>query len=325
MTGSKMDLNLLQQAADRCPVSFTNLPSRPLDVATISDIDGFISSQLLHRYLRHGFAVLQINAQEITREIIIQLADVLKLGNIFVPPLYQTGDYTSTEISEISAKQEHETAHPSFLGTVALDFHSDGTLQKIGYVKTTIMLCKAASAEGGETTLFNTSGAFANMLKTDPAAAIALATPGVLERKATLNGCTDVNCGPAFSIENGFLVTAYSMTHTDSIKPIKGVDIQALNRGEEFLKTASKPDSPYYARFKLLPGQLILLANTSISHGRTSYYDNQNDKRCMYRALFLKRPKIKREFAYLMENISSDIIEEQADNFFNNYRGVHES
>ena len=287
-----MDINLLQQAVSRYPVSFANLPKNSLEVANISEVDQLISIQLLQRYLQHGFAILQIRNQDITKDIIIDFANILKLGDPFVPPLYKVGRYTTTAISEISAKTGDEYSHPSFQGTEEIDFHADGTLQKIGYVKTTVMLCKSTSAEGGYMTLFNTSGAFANMLRTDPEAALALATPGVFQRKATLNGCTDVNSGPAFSIEDNFLVSAYSMTHTDSIKVVNGVNSEALARGNEFLRIASKRGSPYYTQFKLLPNQLLLLANTSISHGRTAYQDDQVNKRCMYRALFLQRPQI---------------------------------
>ena len=54
--------------------------------------------------------------------------------------------------------------------------HTDGTLQDIGEVKASVLVCEAAAAEGGATMLFNTSAAFAELIMTDPAAAVALAT-----------------------------------------------------------------------------------------------------------------------------------------------------
>ncbi len=95
--------------------------------------------------------------------------------------------------------------HPSFHKATGLDLHCDGTLQPIGYVKTAILLCKSPSMQGGELTLFNAASAFSELAIIDTPAAIALAHPKVLSRKANINGCEDINRCPTFAVQKGGL------------------------------------------------------------------------------------------------------------------------
>lgn len=286
-----VDIEQLLAAANMQCISFENIPKIPIRISQASTISHATASQIIERYVRHGFAIVALSERS-TPEALMGLGESLKLGEPFIPPLYLKGDYKGSAVSKISSQANVPTTHPSFQRAVGVELHCDGTLQKIGYVKTTIMLCESPGAEGGDTTLFNATSAFAELVVTDLAAALALASPGVLIRQANINSCRDMNEGPAFAVEDGQLVCAYSVTETDSLVAAQGVDLIDLRRGAEFLRSVAQPGSPYFTQLPLAEGHAIILANARISHGRTPYRNTEDRQRCLYRSLYLKHPTV---------------------------------
>lgn len=280
-------------AAARVTRAFDSIPDRPVAVADASELDQETAREIVHRYGLNGFCILELVADDPTPSTLEVLGTSLNLGDPFIPPLYTMGASSPRPISRISAARNCGTLdadHPSFGRTDGQRLHSDGTLQDIGVVKTGILICECAAAEGGDTMLFNTSAAFAELLALDPSAAAAVATPGTLVRTANINGCTDENRGPAVSVIDGTLVSRYSVTDTDSWAVPDRVNEDDLRRAIKFLAAASQPGSPHYTELRVDTGQAIIFDNTTISHGRTAYKDSQNQRRCMYRGLYLNHP-----------------------------------
>jgi hypothetical protein len=108
-----------------------------------------------------------------------------------------------------------------------------------------------------------------------------------------MNGSSDINQGPAFGVQEGRLVCNYSVSATDRWVVGAGVDARDLRRGASFLRYAASAGSPYFLQFRLEAGDAILLANTRISHGRTAYTDTDNQRRRLYRGLYLQEPNAK--------------------------------
>jgi alpha-ketoglutarate-dependent taurine dioxygenase len=291
-------------AAAAVTTTFVDVPREPLGVQRAAALAPRESGEIVARYARHGFAVVQLGAGHVTAGTLLELAQALDLGAPFVPPLYATGGRAAGAsaaggsaaggVSRISAARNTGTAddhHPSFGRTGGQELHCDGTLQPIGYVKTSLLGCETPAAFGGETTLFNASAAYAQLAVADPAAAAALAAPGVMVRQANINGCTDSNAGSAFTLRDGRLVCGYSVTQTDTWAVPDGVDAADLYRGAGFLRHASLPGGPFFAQLKLAAGQVIAFDNTRISHGRTPYRDAEDRRRCLYRSLHLRHPR----------------------------------
>lgn len=290
-----VDLQALVAAAEKVVTTFDSIPSHPVAVNDTAHIDHEAASEIVLRYVQNGFCVLELVADKPTPYNLRAIASSLHLGDPFIPPLYTMGANKVQPVSRISAARNASTPdahHPSFGRTVGQNLHSDGTLQDIGFVKAAILLCECAAAEGGDTTLFNTSAAYNEIITADPAAAAALATPGTLIRKANINGCTDENSGPVVSVKDGQLVCRYSVTETDSWAVPDGVDEDDLRRGIEFMADAARPGSRHYAELKLAAGQAIIFDNTRISHGRTAYLDSDVQRRCMFRGLYLRDPAV---------------------------------
>jgi len=287
-------INKLFEAAYNESITFSDYPLEPIGIGNTSDMDPITVMHILDRYKRHGFAVVELKFEQLNSETILGFGMSLGLGEPFIPPLYLEGNYKSSGrgVSKISVQlEDQEAKHPSFEKAIGLKFHADGTLQKIGYVKTTVMFCESPGAEGGDTILFNASAAFAELFIRDKAAALSLIHPEVLVRQANMNGCSDINKGPAFSVENGQIISAYSVTETDSLVAV-GNDENNLARAREFLYSASQPGSPYFTQLKLTKDQGIILANAKIAHGRTPFRNTEDLNRCMYRSIYLRHPTL---------------------------------
>jgi alpha-ketoglutarate-dependent taurine dioxygenase len=292
----------LLAAAASARTTFGHIPAGPVPVRSAAGLSAAEAGEIVGRYTRHGFAVLQLAGGHVTPGTLLDLARALGLGSPFTPPLYTRGAAAhgdagngTAAVSRISAGRNAGTAdagHPSFGRNAGQALHCDGTLQEIGYIKASLLGCESPAALGGDTILFNAAAAYARLAGTDVAAALALAAPGVLRRQANVNGCADVNCGPAFTVRDGRLVCGYCVTQTDSWAVPPGVAAADLHRGTGFLLTASLPGGPYFARLTLAAGQVIAFDNTRVSHGRTPYRDSPAQCRCLYRTLHLRHPRV---------------------------------
>lgn len=301
---------LLAAARSRI-ITFAGLPAEPVVVHDPANTSLAEVSRIVRRYVDHGFAIIQLASTSCRAQTPISIADSLRLGEPFVPPLYLMDGHAAPKVARISAARNAGTGdagHPSFGHTVGQDLHSDGTLQDIGFVRATVLACEAPAADGGDTILFNSCAAFAELIETDPSAAAALATPGSLVRRATINGATDVNRGPAFTVQDGRLISRYSVTHTDSWDVPAGISAADLRRAVDFLAAASAPESRHFLRLRLDAGQVIVFDNTRLSHGRTAYRDSPQRQRCVYRSLHLRHPRVQIPITQVVRNRSKEKV-----------------
>ncbi|MCP9211499.1 TauD/TfdA family dioxygenase [Streptomyces sp. NEAU-Y11] len=260
-------------------------------VADARQVSEAEAAEAVARYRLNGFALVQFTPEECGEDTVEHLAQALELGEPFVPPLYTKAGYASPRVSSISAPEvQEDSRHPHFETTVGQDLHCDGTLQDIGVIKSAVLLCCSQGAEGGESFVFNAHAAFAELLDTDPAAARALTSPGVLVRRATFNGSDEANRGPAFAVIGDRLVCRYCVDATDRWETSAVDDPVAAGRGLEFLRSARQEGSPYSLRFTLAEGQAIVMDNTRISHGRSKYRDGPGRRRRLLRSLHLRHP-----------------------------------
>jgi hypothetical protein len=283
-------------SALRCTVPVFQL-ARDLDPIPIGSWDHLPAAAEREVPLRLATAGFAIVAADQTPDLDApqQLADALGLGPVFVPPQYSDRLYVNGQgVTRIGADAA-TASHPAFGQTTGQRLHSDGTLQRIGEVKTAMLLCARPARSGGASQLFNSTGAFAQLLHEDPAAAATLTAPDVLVRTSTLaHSRGQRSVGPAFAVAEERLISRYSVTDTDSYDPAAVTDPAALQRALEFLQQAAQPPSPHYTEFTLTAGQGLLLANDLISHGRAAYHDDPAHPRMMLRALFARlRPAVK--------------------------------
>ncbi|MEU8216756.1 TauD/TfdA family dioxygenase [Micromonospora taraxaci] len=241
------------------------------------------------RFAIAGFTLIEADRPP-QQDDLLAFANRLGLGEPFVPPLYRrpgTVQVAASGVSQLSAAGVGAGApmHPA-TSTVGQGWHVDGTLQELGEVRTSLLLCVRPAATGGESRLFNATAAFLDLAESDPAAAAALMAPDVLARTATVNGCDDSTTGPAFAVIDGQLLTRYARTHTDRWLPSATDDPGAVDRALARLDELAEPGSPYYLQFTMSAGQGLVFANSRICHGRAPYTDHPDQPRTLLRALF---------------------------------------
>lgn len=293
MKASAQTLTQLQEAATSIVPAFRDVNTRPVEVTVTGHVDEVAWAEVARRYHRHGFVMLSVIDVDLTAERHLELTRRLGLGAPFIPPLYSMGNKVPSLVSTISASENASTQdadHPSFGTTVGQGLHTDGTLQPAGVVKATVMSCRTPAAEGGHNGFFDAVSAFATILATDPDAAISLTSPTALLRRADINGCSDENIGPAFTVQDGRIVGRYCQTNTDSWLYGEGEAGATLRRAVDRLRAMAREGQPTYHTERLEANQAVVFDNTRLSHSRAPYRDSGHSQRCLFRTLHLTHP-----------------------------------
>jgi hypothetical protein len=236
-----------------------------------------------------GFVVIQ-GPDQPGRAELMALAHRLGLGAPFTPPIYRGSGHTSSDgVSALTVAGDVQPgAHP-FQNRDSQALHCDGTVQQLGQIATTLMICVRPARSGGVTILFDALAAFGELAIEDPAVADQLVHPQALVRTSDLAD-HPFTAGPAFGYHRGRMVTRYSRQPTDTYHPRRAEDQPALDRALRFLDDAAQPGSPHRCEFSLAAGQALLLANDRVCHGRTAYQDDPMAPRMVLRALFTRHP-----------------------------------
>ena len=118
--------------SDLSLVDFTTAKTDPVFVENIQSFSYQNVKEVEHRFCSHGFSIIEITSP-INKEVVLELAKLLNLGKIFIPPLYKKGQYVADGgVSMIkSVDSNKDMSHKSFQSEIGIDFHCDGTLQPI--------------------------------------------------------------------------------------------------------------------------------------------------------------------------------------------------
>ncbi|MEU6145657.1 TauD/TfdA family dioxygenase [Streptomyces sp. NPDC047081] len=284
----------LTRVAARITAAFAHLPDQPLPVRGAAELSGNPGEELARQYRAHGFAIIEFTDERVTQDTHLLACKALGLGEPFVPQLYTLGNRVAPRVSVISASANVGTEaekHPSFGRSVGQELHVDGTLQPMGMIKATLMSCQTPAAHGGVNTFFDSVGAYAELVRTDLQAALALANPRVLVRRANINGSDEAKTGPVYAVIEDQLVGHYCMTDTDSIQVVDDVSQEDLERGLAAIAEAARPGTPYFRTLTLRGNQAVIFDNTRVSHGRTAYEDSSGNRRCLFRTLHVRHPQ----------------------------------
>src|SRR4051812_45915434 len=137
-------------------------------------------NQIVHNLEERGFAVVTMAQPGPPDTILTSLSAALRLGNPYIPALYRYAETKDYSASYSDIRSDTKNRHPGFSTTAGQAWHVDGLLDDIGDIKTTILYCVRAAHRGGDTLLFNSLAAFAELREKDPSAAEALLSPRAL-------------------------------------------------------------------------------------------------------------------------------------------------
>ncbi|MDQ1031462.1 hypothetical protein QF035_009044 [Streptomyces umbrinus] len=273
-------------AATTCLPDFSTVPAPPVETSNWSLPDTGVRRRVAAEYCKRGYAIVHVPGSIPSHDDLAALADALGLGQPFTPPLYAGSSHTLGGVSRLTAVRD--AAHP-FQDTAGQNVHCDGTLQQLGEIPTTVMMCAAEAAAGGLSYLVDLVDAYAELRRLDPEAAAQLAHAEALVRTSTFIDDQFV-AAPAFAEEQpGMWITRYSRTATDTYRSSPGQQA-ALDRALAIMDAAAMPSSSYRVSFTLRSGQALVLANDRLGHGRTAYRDDPARPRLLLRGLFTRRP-----------------------------------
>jgi len=242
---------------------------------------------------RYGYVVAETGMRRLgeLEEKMVRLGESLELGPPFVPSLYANrGIYRASGLHLIGSKKG-DLDHAAFVGSAAQDLHCDGTLEPMGLVNTTMLGCVEKAHEGGSSLLFNALGGFYDLWVRDQDSAVTLLWDNCLARSASLDPGIPPTRGPAFGlVKDNYLLTRYSRTPGDRYRSTPGKEA-CLKQALSHLSCLAQPDSRYLRETTLSPGQILLFANSRLSHGRTAYQNDPGGRpRLFLRALFTGPP-----------------------------------
>jgi Taurine catabolism dioxygenase TauD, TfdA family len=250
-------------------------------------------SAILEDYHALGFALFQLDSGERNpAEVLRDFTGSLNLGEAFVPPLYQFSNstlYDDLGMSTLAVVpgDDPNSSHPVFGSTDPLELHTDGTLQAIDEIPTSILFCVSPANRGGETTIFQAVKAFAALREDDESLASALLDSRALTKRASVNGSRAACQGPVFAFHEGVLLTRYSVSKRDHWN----VEVvERLLDAKKAMAELAQAGSPYFHQLSLGARQGVILANNRVAHGRTGFFNSPEQVRRMLRVLFARQP-----------------------------------
>lgn len=263
-------------------------------VARFSDNE---TSSAVRSFYQRDFVIISLTENSDPDLLVSRALHVLtnlSLENPYTPILYRgsnQGRFSSVPGFNDVGGQAMGNAHPSFSAEGALDLHIDGTLEPIGEIATAMLLCLQNAASGGETLIIRTAAAIETLWQAcgahERAKLSALFDARALRRWETVNGGREFCDGPVFAAAGAgqflgrYCVSPRDEWRYDAVDGLAG----ARARLDEWLQEAGE-----IVEIALAPGELLLMNNRRVSHGRNEFTSPPNKPRHLLRGLYLESP-----------------------------------
>nr|D4QF25.1 RecName: Full=Uridine-5'-phosphate dioxygenase; AltName: Full=Fe(II)-dependent alpha-ketoglutarate:uridine-5'-monophosphate dioxygenase; Short=Fe(II)-dependent alpha-KG:UMP dioxygenase; AltName: Full=UMP:alpha-ketoglutarate dioxygenase [Streptomyces sp.]BAJ05888.1 putative dioxygenase [Streptomyces sp. SANK 60405] len=239
----------------------------------------------------YGFAVTQSPVEAVStahayREI-AAIREDFGLGEPYVPLLYRDRD----EPTVTAVTRKGGSDHPVFHTGEAQGWHTDGLLEDIGTIKTTLLYCVSPAHRGGRTFLLNAGRVFEELRMEDPEAADVLLRDTILGRRSTIPGVDREAVGPVFlELGDGHYATRYGEGRVERWYPADAAEQHALDRALRFFR-ARRDDPDVRIDLLLRAGQCLIFRNDVLAHGRENFTDDPQRPRLLLRSLHTNAPK----------------------------------
>lgn len=226
------------------------------------------------------------STQENIQDVIAFLTSELKLGEPYIPPIYRMGDHSSyvesSGLNHIGGPAQNSN-HPAFSSSERLDLHTDGTLDRIGDIQTSILVCVNPARKGGDSVLFRSAALAEKLLHEGDIDLEPFFSHIALRRHTTILDKVLYADGPVLGWKKKQIVSRYCITPRDKWQfgAVTGLE-DARKAFEAYVKNHPS----YTSKVRMLSGQVIIMNNNRISHGRTAFNDESSSPRHMIRALF---------------------------------------
>lgn len=229
-----------------------------------------------------------IDAEKIEQGI-RSLAKALVVGDPYLPRLYDNSaslDYSISSFNHIGGPSRNSN-HPAFSSQTELDLHTDGTLNYLGEVRLSVLGCVTEAQHGGESILFR-AGALAKQIMSEERDVLApFLDQRAMRRHTTIGLDLKYSEGPILKQVGHEVFANYCTTPRDEWRydVVPGL-VEARSAFE-----AARLDFPNFTfSFLLRSGQVLVMDNARVSHGRLGFTDSAVESRYLLRCLFRHYP-----------------------------------
>ncbi len=248
---------------------------------------------ILKNYKKHGFVIINTKDLNIENKI-LYLAEIFNLGLItnteqnkkyYSEKILNNGLNVITNEETYKLKNEHE----AFQSCNYQGLHVDGTFQPIGTVKTVFLECINPAKEGGESIVCKTKEII-NYLEKKGEDISPLLDKKAFRRVSRYKDNNSEYTDAVLKYEeeiNDYVIRYSQDSSADWItgfNKVKGLE-NIINQ----IFDLSKEGSSFFYSFKLEKGDILLLNNEQVTHGRKAFKDEENNLRKMIRGCYRKR------------------------------------
>jgi hypothetical protein len=212
------------------------------------------------------------------------------LGDPFTPQLYaapRSDEYTTQGLFNHVGGPAKKADHPAFSSNSELELHTDGTLNPVGEVRISMLICVNEASEGGDSIIFRAAALGQEMFAQHDIRA--LFDPRALRRHATVAEKRQFDDGPVLQKVGDDLFARYCTTLRDEWRYDT---VPGLAEARITYEDAARRQAQWTHQFLLKRGQALVMDNARVSHGRTEFRDAPGAPRHLVRALFRKYPNL---------------------------------
>lgn len=247
-------------------------------------------NELFRRVLRcHGAVVLDCLGSGIDFDVqtsFRRIEEKFGLGEPIIPVQYSEEQQRQLYVGGINLiRQKSLSSHCNFHSCDAQVVHTDGTLDPIGEINTSVLFCETPATIGGENQIYNVLGVIHKLFNIDSELAFSM-----FSREALIKFSPEEpkrrHVGPAFEIVRDYgVLTRYS----DSALYCRWSSAPDIQRAVAYMRHELRPredGGQYRSEILLKRGQALVLSNSKVAHGRSRFWDDNCAKRTMWRGLY---------------------------------------
>lgn len=263
---------------------FTLYPRDPVHCAVPEEPSSIEKRRISRRFSCFGFAVVDFPTPMRPHRL-CAFTEALGLGTPFVPAYMRATKRPMFNPEGLQVLSDSDQKHPAIVPAHPL--HTDGAcLKRIGQIQTSLQLCVSSAESGGAISLFHATAALKHLYESEPELVPPLFSPYALRRH--IEGGFSYTA-PAFAIRDGQILTRFTLDHSADWSVGANHDRRILSAVQR-LNGLAAPGGGYSTEVLLHPGQVMLIANSRVCHGRTAYLDSDSCQRRFVHALFQKSP-----------------------------------
>ena len=183
-----------------------------------------------------------------------------------------------------SAKNQYLRYHETNTGG---DLHSDGP-QLNTPPKYVFLACIKNSAQGGDNIIVNCKKIYSDLKSKNREVFNILNSRYFIERRGFSYANLNIFSKPIFSFDDDTFRFRYLRTYIEAAYKLKNINMPESKKNALDILDSYLNKKKYQEQFKLNPGEILIINNNLLAHGRTSFSINKNKGQRDYLRVWIK-------------------------------------